>query len=50
LKMVPIRGVHLMRQFSLVFSLGPEPTGVPGLFLKHLREERLRVRGRGQKG
>jgi LysR family transcriptional regulator, transcriptional activator of the cysJI operon len=39
-KMVPIRGVHLKRQFSLVYSLGPEPAGLPGLFLSHLREER----------
>lgn len=40
LKMVSIRGVHLRRLFSLVFSLGPEPTGLPGLFLSHLREEK----------
>ena len=40
LKMVPIRGVHLRRQFSLVYSRGPEPTGLPGLFLNHLREEK----------
>jgi LysR family transcriptional regulator, transcriptional activator of the cysJI operon len=40
LKMVPIRGVHLKRQFSLVYSRGPEPTGLPGLFLSHLREEK----------
>jgi DNA-binding transcriptional LysR family regulator len=39
LKMVPIRGVHLKRQFSLVYSHGPEPTWLPGLFLRHLREE-----------
>jgi DNA-binding transcriptional LysR family regulator len=43
LKMVPIRGVHLSRQFSLVYSRGPEPTGLPGLFLNHLREERFRT-------
>jgi DNA-binding transcriptional LysR family regulator len=41
LKMVPIRGVHLKRQFSLVYRRGPEPTGLPGLFLNHLREEKL---------
>jgi DNA-binding transcriptional LysR family regulator len=40
LKMVPIRGVHLKRLFSLVYSLGPEPTGLPGSFLNHLREEK----------
>jgi DNA-binding transcriptional LysR family regulator len=40
LKMVPIRGVHLTRQFSIVYSRGPEPTGLPGLFLAHLREEK----------
>jgi DNA-binding transcriptional LysR family regulator len=39
LKMVPIRGVHLKRQFSLVYSRGPEPTGITGLFLSHLRDE-----------
>jgi DNA-binding transcriptional LysR family regulator len=38
LKMVPIHGVHLKRQFSLVYNRGPEPTGIPGLFLNHLRE------------
>jgi DNA-binding transcriptional LysR family regulator len=43
LKMVPIRGVHLSRQFSLVYSHGPEPTGLPGLFLNHLRAEKLRA-------
>ena len=43
LKMVPIRGVHLKRQYSIVYSLGPEPTGLPGLFLNHLREEARRV-------
>jgi hypothetical protein len=43
LKMVPIRGVHLKRQYSIVYSLGPEPTGLPGLFLSHLREEARRV-------
>jgi DNA-binding transcriptional LysR family regulator len=40
LKMVPIRGVHLVRQFSIVYNRGPEPTGLPGLFLAHLREEK----------
>ena len=39
LKMVPIRGVHLVRQFSIVYNRGPEPTGLPGLFLSQLREE-----------
>jgi hypothetical protein len=39
LKMVPIRGVDLKRQFSIVYNRGPEPTGLPGLFLSHLREE-----------
>jgi hypothetical protein len=43
LKMVPIRGLHLTRQFSLVYSLGPEPAGLPGLFLNYLREERFRT-------
>jgi LysR family transcriptional regulator, transcriptional activator of the cysJI operon len=43
LKMVPIRGVHLKRQFSVVYSRGPEPTGLPGLFLSHLREEKRHV-------
>jgi DNA-binding transcriptional LysR family regulator len=53
LKMAPIRGVHLKRQFSLVYSRGPEPTGLPGLFLSHLREEKrnapspLRVSSKG---
>jgi DNA-binding transcriptional LysR family regulator len=41
LKMVPIRGVHLVRQFSVVYNRGPEPTGLPGLFLNHLREEKV---------
>jgi DNA-binding transcriptional LysR family regulator len=41
LKMVPIRGVHLERQFSIVYNRGPEPTGLPGLFLSHLREEKM---------
>jgi DNA-binding transcriptional LysR family regulator len=39
LKMIPIRGTDLKRQFSIVYSRGPEPTGLPGLFLSHLREE-----------
>jgi DNA-binding transcriptional LysR family regulator len=43
LKMVPIRGVDLKRQFSIVYSRGPEPTGLPGLFLSHLREETRHV-------
>ena len=43
LKMVPIRGLHLARQFSLVYNHGPEPTGLPGLFLNYLREERFRT-------
>jgi hypothetical protein len=41
--MVPIRGVHLSRQFSLVYSHGPEPAGLPGLFLNYLREEKFRA-------
>jgi DNA-binding transcriptional LysR family regulator len=41
LKMVPIRDVLLVRQFSIVYSRGPEPTGLPGLFLSHLREEKV---------
>jgi LysR family transcriptional regulator, transcriptional activator of the cysJI operon len=41
LKMVPIRGVHLVRQFSIVYNRGPEPTGLPGLLLSHLREEKV---------
>ena len=45
LKMVPIRGVHLSRQFSLVYTRGPEPTGLPGLFLNYLREEKFRAAG-----
>lgn len=48
LKMVPIRGVHLSRQFSLVFSHGPEPAGLPGLFLNHLREEKFRAANRAK--
>jgi LysR family transcriptional regulator, transcriptional activator of the cysJI operon len=40
LKMVPIRGVQLSRQFSIVYNHGPEPAGLPGLFLSHLREEK----------
>jgi DNA-binding transcriptional LysR family regulator len=53
LKMVPIRRVHLKRQFSIVYSHGPEPKGLPGLFLSHLREEKrnapspLRVPSKG---
>jgi LysR family transcriptional regulator, transcriptional activator of the cysJI operon len=43
LKMVPVRGIHLSRRFSLVYSHGPEPTGLPGLFLSHLREEKRHV-------
>ena len=43
LKMVPIRGLDLKRQFSIVYSRGPEPTGLPGLFLNHLREETHQV-------
>jgi hypothetical protein len=41
LKMEPIRGVHLVRQFSNVYNRGPEPTGLPGLFLSHLREKKV---------
>jgi DNA-binding transcriptional LysR family regulator len=48
LKMVPIRGVHLSRQFSLVYSHGPEPAGLPGLFLNHLREEKFRAASQGK--
>ncbi len=48
LKMVPIRGVHLSRQFSLVYSRGPEPAGLPGLFLNYLREEKFRAAGQGK--
>jgi LysR family transcriptional regulator, transcriptional activator of the cysJI operon len=48
LKMVSIRGVHLKRQYSIVYSLGPEPTGLPGLFLRHLREEARRVQSVAQ--
>jgi DNA-binding transcriptional LysR family regulator len=40
LKMVPIRGVRLSRRFSMIYNHGPEPTGLPGLFLNHLREEK----------
>jgi LysR family transcriptional regulator, transcriptional activator of the cysJI operon len=49
LKMVPIRGVHLSRQFSLVFNRGPEPAGLPGLFLNYLREERFRADNHAKK-
>jgi DNA-binding transcriptional LysR family regulator len=43
LKMVPIRGVRLSRRFSIVYGRGPEPTGLPGLLLNHLREEKRQV-------
>jgi LysR family transcriptional regulator, transcriptional activator of the cysJI operon len=48
LKMVPIRGVRLSRRFSIVYNRGTEPTGLPGLLLTHLREEKRQVPDRSE--
>jgi LysR family transcriptional regulator, transcriptional activator of the cysJI operon len=40
IKTAPIKGLRILRNFSLVYPAGPKPTGIPGAFLRFAMEYR----------